>query len=317
MFMLRSFGFIVTALMIIIPLSSQAGVIEYFTDARFTGGNRVGANSFASTDLVEKSFSGAQTASQVSANLTGQKSFQGLDSSVNLSIMTVNYNAESLVDAGVIKAKASGSVQNPIYNENNAPFVTNANFDTNENGIPSLMGIESRAIYKDDFLVTGGTGLNYVTFDLMFDGSLFAQNAHTYVQVDQLLPEWSNLFFESSMSSSVDVAFTSMAVPVVNGVANFGLSLRAGVDFDLEFASAALLQATSDFYSTLTIESVRGFDNAGMQVQLTSVNSSDGTQFRAQSLTHANVPEPSSFLLLFSSIFILSASRTKRFMGEK
>lgn len=253
-----------------------------------------------------------------SSSLVSTHVISGVDASNNPASMTWTNSANSQAFAdGTIKSVVSSSLTNAFYNPSaNDPYITGEFQDPsaplNPNGVPEGFRLASTASYQDSLTVNGGAGLSYIQLALNFDGVVSTDGAFgpSSSRVGLFLNS-SSLYQANTVASGmagmvVDETLFSNSISVVNGLADLNMFLSLDVLFDLgELLSAnnpALLEASADFFNTLTIGQISGFDVSGNAVDLFSVYDSSGINsfdvVRVDDTGSVSVPEPSSLALL-------------------
>jgi len=257
----------------------------------------------ADGSFIESGGDASRLGAEVNANLSGSESYSGINGNGNSATMVLTYNgaAQTTVD-GALRSRISASLSDPFYN----PGVNGAS-------VPESFSAESSALYADVFNVVGGVGLSQVQFSIDLDGTLserdlFAESSNVTVwqggSFDPLSGNSATRLFEGNglLINNVDELITTGLLPVVGGEVEIFLQLITNVQFNLfQSLSSNVLDGESDFFNTLTIREVSGFDANGNPVDLESITGGNGSQFQTVRVQNPNpnaIPEPTTLALL-------------------
>lgn len=263
------------------------------------------------------------------AGISGTASFQGLDGNYDLATTTIDYSAQAQTSlSGGLKSSASISGSNAFWNDANAAYV-NSDLSVDPNGVPAIYSVYGWSRVTDTLSVNGGPGLASVKFVFDIDGQLTAtpgsgggatislnawQTASTGYQSNYYAGVgWSD---PNTSSLLVNQQVTSDFFNVVGGNVFLDLGLVAAADFgsfwgvDGEPSTGFVSDgtATSNFYSTVKIAQILGFDADGRQVSLFNVTGSDGSILPAMSLPVSAVPEPATWAMMITGFGLAGAS---------
>lgn len=293
----------------------------YFTSQRVLGFNAVSESSYYGTDLVAEAYAWQTDGSTSTTSLSGTKQISGVDRNGDSATMSLEYSTESEVSSGgVLKAKASAYMSDGFYNSSNSPFVTNTNFDTDPNGVPDNIYVQSSARFADDIYVQGGANLSYVQFDFHIDGKFTGDAGALYVYPGS---GGGNLFSAYTWDGEeIDGAFSTGMLEVINGVVRLDLTMYAEIGIDLELlfgefgeseGSASYFGGSVDFFNTLTLTQLSGFDSAGNAVDLISATDSSNNQFTTTRIESQEntVPVPPTLILFLSGLVFLFRNSSK------
>ena len=234
-----------------------------------------------------------------SSSIGGSVNFSGLNESNNPATATLSYasNTESSA-GGTLKSSSFLGLTNGFFNSANA--ISDG---------PAQLGMISRAKYSDEITVTG-SALSRLRVDLQIDGVLNTNQSSTYasqaVQVSDANGSiWSYGFLSSETApASLDLIISAF-FPVVGSTADIFLSLGTEVNFLPRLYSAngipipSYIESESNFFNTLTITEIAGFDALDNPVDLISATGSDGFQFQTVRVDQppSAVPAPSTLAL--------------------
>ena len=298
-------------------ISSVAQTAPSFSTSQTVSGFNQINNSGYGGALVPASTDSANDGSTASSNLSGSKIINGVDGSSNSASMTLAYDSEAEVSSGAVKTKASATLTNGFYNPaENDPFVTDTSFNTDPNGVPESFSIDSRATYSNSFVLTGDSALDHIQFAFHLDGT-FSGNQGGGIQLYQTSPSFDAIFLASDFShgSSVDELINSNHVNVIGGLADLDFYIRATIQYDFYdgfFGNPGtdILTGTSDFFNTLTLGEISGFDDLGNPVDLISASDSSGFEF--ETVRVQTVPVPAAAYLFCSALIGLGALKHRK-----
>lgn len=232
------------------------------------------------------------------------------EASAATATMTLSAAGKAQSSGGSLKASVTATVTNPLFVENNSPYVIDTNFNTDPNGIPGTFSASSLATYTDSLTVSGAGALSSIQVTFGLTGSIAEDPndpSNFYVATSALVIQnphgpyalgGESYLYGAITAGSIDATVLANPIDVVGGVAELSFGLLTEVDYTLdsfflnEFASYT---STADFFNTLQITDVTGFGANGEEVFLTDVVASDGTVILQRQAPMVHVPEPASF----------------------
>jgi len=258
------------------------------------------------------------------AEFAGTKEISGLGGDGEVATTTLTYEGKAQADSGGLKAAVSGIIENPFYNVENPKFAEPG--IVTPDGIPDYIRLDAWAGFQDTLSVTGADDLTYLVFTLGVSGLIDSANgASPSVQVAQnatISTTWASLFYATA-AQNYDASIETGAFNVSNGEVVVDLYLGAMLTFN-RFEYLVLfadyyerfgpLGGSIDFFNTVTIDSVAGYNSSGAQVPLYSVTGSDGFDFTLADFSPSgtSVPEPSALLLVGAGLLGVFASCRSR-----
>jgi len=280
--------------------TSVEALPTYNAFSTFVGCNFIDVGCLASP-LVPEDSSTTIDGSTASSSLNGKISISGIDINDNPSTLTVAYDGASQVSAGgVLKARSSLIIENGFFNEQNDPFVTDTDVNTDPNGVPDGLLFVSQTSLTDTLSVQGAGNLSSIVLSINLDGELSRINPVS-VAGTVLLLQGNNLLFNGGFGSINETLHTNQ-LQVVNGIVDLDLSLQTAsvhlLDFfENPFFNGFDIGSSADFFNTFTIGSIAGFDANGNPVDVVSATDSTGFQFTTVRVGSNNVPEPGTLAL--------------------
>ena len=271
------------------------------------------------SDFAPQGYDARADGSTAASSFAGSRQFDGLDADGNPASMTVEFDAAgSAASGGVLKSRTSASISTPFYNiDLNDPFVVDTDFNTDPNGVPEEISVSSEVHYQDTVNVSGDASLSSIVLSLGLDGSIGGDGFITNGEVilAQRTPVSDQLFY-GTVEGSVDTVIESNPIAVVDGLADITLELWTGVNFYLSTVGPfgegplALMEGSADFFNTLNILQISGFDASGNPVDLASATDSGGFSFvttRVDTPTDpgGKVPAPPVLMLLCLGLGLL------------
>ncbi len=245
---------------------------------------------------------------------SGSASFSGVDPDSIQSATTVTYSGQAQSSlSGGLKASSTITSDRLFWNNaENASFV-NDDYSVNPLGLPDHFSSSSSARITDSFTLLGGDDLASVKFIFALDGSLISTpgtgaSAHVSLSSYDAVTNATALNFYYTTYSNygptsvwLDQQVTSDFFSVVDGKVAFDISLNTSASMRadvLNYASGSYPggTATSNFFSTVKIAQVLGFNSRGEQVELFSVTGGDGTLLPVGAISA--VPEPATWAMM-------------------
>lgn len=248
---------------------------------------------------------------------------------------TINYSATAQSSlSGGLKAKSSIGGDGFVWDASDPLFVAEDGSE-NPGGAPHWYESVAYASLSDMLSVSGAQGLTSVAFQLHIDGNLYNQlgtnhlggtgydaqsSVHLFsgnAQIFSAVP----LFDGGGGYRAVDQMVTTGLFNVVNGQVDFDMTLTTSVRYGL-FSSATLAEGGgylpagdgyADFFNTVTIADVFGFNAAGQRVSLFSVAGSDGTVVPATLTPPVSaVPEPATWAMMITGFGLAGTALRRR-----
>jgi hypothetical protein len=249
------------------PLQSLSVITEANAGNQNTGGS-------ISTQTLELS----------GGDLSNTFNFTGLDGSGVTSTMSYIVNAQAISSYGSLGAGFSSTVSNTIYNANNVKWITNSS------GVPDFFNGQADASFTDTLTVQGGSGLASIKLLLHLHGTLSAipSGGFGYIALWYQLPSGGDTIFlqiaaNTQSSRPIDETVATPAFTVnAQGKATVYVLLQAYGEWDLyekEIPDHLTVSESVDFFDTLGVMEVQGFNASSQPVALTSVIGSSGTQY--------------------------------------
>lgn len=277
----------------------------------FSSGTGFSASEYTPTDFFSADIDSAAD------SISGNVSFTGNDFGGTQQTMTATYEGRAEASqTGGLRASASLALTNGFFADPaNSPYVTDFGV-TDPGGFPDELLVQSIALMDGAVDVVGPPDLSFIRVLLHLDGILQGG----VVKVAQAVYTGpSSLFYtdifvwgggSSAFPVVVDQDLVSMDISVSGGLARFGFALIASAGI-VHFVQEDF--ASADFFNTMRIESIAGFNAAGDQVGLTSVTSSDGFAFVTTDVDGGggSVPEPGSLALLLMGGVLLVRNRRR------
>lgn len=263
------------------------------------------------------------TTPQPSFAAHGNGVITGFNGEGNPASMAITYDgaAEATAD-GILKARAALRIDNFFYNSSlNDPYTINSNFDTNPNGVPDALMLISFTSFEDRLSINGADDLDHITFSLHLDGFLNS-DLFSFVDLYQGTSGPNTLIYSADGTNynnvEVEQTITTNVIEVNSGHSDLLLSLQVGVILGnltgTGFQGMDVLEGTADFYNTLTIGAVSGFDVNGNPVDLFNATTSSGHEFDVVRVLSVSVPEPWTISLLGFGLSAMALFRRQRFI---
>ncbi|SFW26355.1 PEP-CTERM sorting domain-containing protein [Nitrosovibrio sp. Nv17] len=248
--------------------------------------------------------------------------------------VTIYFNgqASALADYDGLKAYAKISVTNPVALGANSPYVIDTDFNVDPNGVPALFQASGSASVEDTItldtadvvsirlkLGLNGSfsgpeslyGINLQSAGVRLSDVVFQPDGRTEYQS---LYNVGHPYFDGQPSFVNETELWTRFIPVENGVAQYRLELEAYAEVytDSYYAPEELgngtYEATADFFHTLDILGVYGYDADGNQIDLGSAIGLEGWSYAVA----APVPEPETYAMLLAGLGIVGALARRR-----
>ncbi len=276
-----------------------------------------------------------QAETAATASLGADRQFE-LTDALGASVITdFSHNATATANYGALSVRASVNVHNPQVRGDRPLYADwdGSAYPVQTGGVPDGYGAEAYARMVDTVQL-GNASASSVRFRLQLDGtlggmmpalrSIFMPSAS--LQLDQrdhgLGGRWSNVYYASTQptfdsasdtwnmpTALVDTSVWSNPFVVKDGkvVFEFSLDARAAVsDLSGFGTSGGSFSADADFFHTLRVVDVQGFDAAGTVVALGQVVGESGAVYAM-----APVPEPGTWAMLLAGGLLLSAHQRR------
>lgn len=215
--------------------------------------------------------------------------FGGNDSGGNFQEMSVEGDLFARGQFGSLRTRASGSLVNSFYNENNDPYVNSQTGEFNPDGTPDILFVDAYAEWTDEVSI-GGTANNYhSTWLFHIDGFNHGEWGFSYftAQIGNNAPEsilmGDNGTFELNFRSSAFILGSTPETVRFSVYSTFQPQTRF-------INEGSTVSGGSDFSNTITFMGVELRDDNGNLVNET-ITSASGYQYEV-------VPEPASMLAL-------------------
>ncbi len=312
------FGVLLSAgiVLSLVPMGSAQATPSTVTVAAVEPGNyQVSGNGRGGQYILEDRTSGeSSSAASVQGDLTTPRG------------NTIEYSATAQASlSGGLKAKSSISGDGFAWNASDPLYVL-ADGTTNPNGVPHWYTSIAYAQMADMLTVTGAEDLSSISFLLQVDGKLHNGTGLQGYDASVSLGRWGHSIFQSNVLSTpaghleFDEMMTTGLYSVVDGQVDFDLFLMTTAEYGIK--SWPLAQgsgplpaggAYADFFSTVTIAEIFGFNEFGQRVSLFSVTGSDGTilpTVRAPPVSA--VPEPATWAMMIAGFGIVGGTLRRR-----
>lgn len=215
--------------------------------------------------------------------------FGGNDSNGDFQEMDIDGEMFARGQFGSLRTRASGTLANSFYNENNDPYINSLTGDFNPDGTPDIFFADAYAEWTDEVSI-GGTANNYhSTWLFHIDGFNHGEWGFSYftAQIGNNTPE----FVLLGDDGTFELNFRSSAFILGSTPETVRFSVYSTFQPQTRFISeGSTVSGGSDFSNTITFMGVELRDDNGNLVNET-ITSASGYQYEV-------VPEPASMLAL-------------------
>lgn len=302
------------------PIGGANAAPVYSVDTGVYAGNWVDASSAVVADYVPSVVE--QNGSVASASMQGSS----LGSAGN--VVTYSASAQSSL-AGGLKVTSSISGDRLRWDAGDAPYVL-ADGSVDESGVPHFYGTRAGASIFDTLTVSGAADLTGIAFLLHVDGTLYNDvwDGNNRAMSRISLNGGGQHIFSANPPGYAEYGYqefaetvTSGLFNVVNGQVAFDLSLAVWSEYGDIFGYSQTQgsgelpsgEAYADFFNTVTIADIFGFNAAGQRVSLFSVTGSDGTVLPAALAPPVSaVPEPATWAMMITGFGIVGGALRRR-----
>lgn len=301
-------------------------------------GVSVGNSSFAFPDaeaVLDYSDSSDASVSATDSFVSGTVSFSGVDVGGDTSTMDLYYRADSSVTAGgQLRSISEMYLTGGFYNLGNAPYVVGDGSVTDPSGAPQWLNISSQAYMYESLTLVGDPNLTAISIQFNVDGTLVDNTAlldsnYGFARLtfeDTRVSGFPEYVYSTNtllpFPSTANTVVTTSPIDVIGGEVDFLLTLATGVGFDFTIyddlffddpSNVTDQQIQMDFFNTVTIGDISGFDINGNPVDLVSAIGSSGYQYSTVRLVTNpdpnTVPIPPVFALLGLGMLGMAYSR--------
>lgn len=261
-------------------------------------------------------------------------SFVGLDGQDIPQTMSVNFDSRSSAGYDGLKIQSTLSVENPLFNPSNDPFVLDNSNSTDPNGVPTRFGSSAQAQIVDTVALNAAPEAATIRLKLNLDGVMSFDadpflDVSSRISVQQFGVGDVTLYDQTVREdTAIDVEILTDPLTIDDGEITFNLFSSVGSDIQLNptFPTTPLLPVTysnmavidGDFFSTLAITELLAFDINGDPVDLISATGSDGFQYNARRIDTnppIGVSEPTTIALLGFALSGLAIIRRRRHLS--
>ncbi len=231
------------------------------------------------------------------------REFSGVDLNGDSATTSFSARAYSQAAYGTLKTYATAILTNPIDpSANNNPFVVDTSFTINQNGMPTRYGATANASFSDTLTISSSASVSSIRLQLAISGEVDSGDTRPYTAYAAVYQSGSSTnLFDANANQIVNQNIWSNLISVVGNQASFELALASELIFYTWFLpEGGIYSATSDFFHTLGVSSIAGYDANGQQVNLTSAIGASGTHYTVAAPVNpgTSIPEPATLTLL-------------------
>lgn len=229
--------------------------------------------------------------------------------------MTYSVSASAQSDYGLLRSSFNTSIDNIVFHLGNPDYDPMMG-----TGIPDAVGGRAVAAFQERITVTGAPELFGIRLVLRMTGELSQEGGgYPFAAGFASLNQSTNFgggaiaFTTTSSPGAFDELVVSNPIFLIDGQAELNFSLETSafwqvVSSQQVLANSLSVSSTVDFFNTVRVTEIQGFDLAGNEVAITSAIGESGTVYVANV-----VPEPASATLLFvGTVVLLVLSQFKR-----
>jgi hypothetical protein len=306
------------ALACIVGTATAAPTVESY--AWITVGN-AHSDGLIHEALVAPELGGIPGGNMQLREVAASPTYSGLDAIGSARTMQFSAQASAQGSYGLLRANTHSNLSNVFGSAQNPAYVNQDN-SVNEAGVPDSFYSFAKSSFTDTLLVGPTSGIAFVRLSLHLTGTI-AQDDSGIASSVVALRQTDGVSFASAQylwfrqaEGSYDLLVQGIDIPVINGIAQFGLWLTSqseigltGLDSDLlEMLTGDTMDTFADFSHTVTVDHIEAFDSNGASMRTGPLVGLSGTTYEGVGGTP--VPEPAGFPLLM--IALVAAGLSKR-----
>lgn len=250
------------------------------------------------------SSTGAAVNSQYSGSFTGQ------NSGGNSQTMQVDATGQANASFGQLKASSTLHLTTPFANTTaNAPY-TNPDFTSNTSGIPDFFQSSGAAIMRDTLSLQSSTSVSMLRLTFHLDGTITDNNLGSAMSsiVSISNPDTFANYYLSATPGNLDTLVNVDLDVTDSNAIEVALRLMTSSSAFLNiggYSETGSYVLDADFYETLELTGITGFDDAGNEVTLNGLMGTSGTNYLALvgvTPPTSGVPEPATMTLFCAGL---------------